>query len=145
MGQVAEDEVVEVQLVSVRGEMLRRNRDFRNNCKNMVIEVSMPERAPKTGISEGERIVQLYCENRMQIWLCTKDADWALEYLRDQIRTKGVKRVAPDDRGPGARPEASGQGEETVVAGIQGQRADDVDEMVFEVPPSRSPSLSPPF
>ena len=66
----------------------------------------MSQRAPETGIQEGERMVRLYCETRLKIWLCTKDADWALMYLRDQLATKGVHRVAPGDRGPGAGPEA---------------------------------------
>ena len=66
----------------------------------------MPERARETGIDEGDRMVRLYCEDRRKIWLCIKDADWALRYLRDQIMFKEVARVAPGDRGPGARPEA---------------------------------------
>ena len=57
-------------------------------------------------MDEGERLVQLFCEDRQKLWLCTKDADWALKYLRDQLQTKGVRRVAPGDRGPGALPEA---------------------------------------
>ena len=65
----------------------------------------MPERAPETGINEGDRIVRLYCEDRKKLWLCTRDAHWALVYLRDQIITKGVRQVAPDDPGPGVPPE----------------------------------------
>ena len=60
----------------------------------------MPERAPETGVDEGERRVRLYCESRKTIWLCTEDATWALQYLRDQLTVKGVKRVAPNDIGP---------------------------------------------
>ena len=31
-----------------------------------------------------------------------------MKYLRDQLKLKGVDRVAPDDRGPGAEPEEAG-------------------------------------
>ena len=68
----------------------------------------MPERAPQTGVDGGIRMVCLYCVHRRTIWLCTKDADWALKYLRDQLELKGVQRVAPGDRGPGAQPEEAG-------------------------------------
>ena len=68
----------------------------------------MPERARETGVDEGARMVRLYCENRVKLWLCSEDADWALKYLRDQLKTKGAHRVAPGDRGPGARPEEPG-------------------------------------
>ena len=77
----------------------------------------MPERAPESGVDEGYRTVRLFCETRVKIWLCTKDAQWALNYLREQIETKGVKRVAPDDRGPGALPEAPVPPGTPVVAG----------------------------
>ena len=100
MAQVAEDDVVRSELVAAK-HSYRRSRYFANNVKNKVIEVSMPQRAPETGIDEGERMVRLYVENRMKVWLCTEDADWALAYLRDQLANKGVRRVAPDDRGPG--------------------------------------------
>ena len=88
MRKVAEDEVVEMRRVSAKLSN-RRQRFFRNNCKNKIIEVSMSQRAPETGIEAGHRMVRLYCENRKRIWLCTKDADWALVYLRDQLTTKG--------------------------------------------------------
>ena len=116
MAQVAEDEVVVLQRVKSH-QALRRNRYYLNNCKNRVLEVSMPERARETGIDEGDRMVRLYCEDRRKIWLCTKDADWALLYLHDQLAFQGVRRVAPGDRGPGARPEAPVPVGPPVVAG----------------------------
>ena len=64
----------------------------------------MPERARETGIDEGDRTVRLYCEDRKSLWICTKDAEWAVRYLREQLACKGVRRVAPGDRGPGAQP-----------------------------------------
>ena len=105
MAEVAPDEVVVVQHAKTSGQRVRRNRYYNVHCKHKVLQVSMPERAPETGIDEGHRIVHLYCEDRKKIWLCSQDADWALEYLRDQLHTKGVMRIAPGDRGPGARPE----------------------------------------
>ena len=115
MAQVAEDEVVVLQ--NVKKQALSRNRYYRSNCKDKVILVSMPERARETGIDEGDRMVRLYCEDRRKIWLCTKDADWALLYLHDQLAFQGVPRVAPGDRGPGARPEAPVPAGPPVVAG----------------------------
>ena len=101
MNEVADDEILDT--AAVKKEATRRTRWFSNHCKNRVIEVAMPERAPQTGIDEGTRMVRLYCENRLTIWLCTKDADWALAYLRDQMQCKGVGHVSPDDPGPGKR------------------------------------------
>ena len=79
-----------------------------NNVKGKIIAVSMPQRARETGIDEGDRMVRLLVEDRVKLWLCRDDADWALTYLRDQLELKGVHRVAPDDRGPGVPPEAPG-------------------------------------
>ena len=67
----------------------------------------MPERARETGIDEGVRNVRLFCESRQKLWLCTTDADWALKYLSEQLLYRGVRRVAPDDVGPGGLPEAT--------------------------------------
>ena len=101
MNEVADDEILDT--AAVKKEAARRTRWFSNHCKNKVIEVAMPERAPQTGCDEGLRMVRLYCEDRKTIWLCTKDADWALAYLRDQMDCKGVVHVSPDDPGPGKR------------------------------------------
>ena len=107
MAQVAEDEVVDMQKVKT-SHAYRRSRYFKNNVKGKIIAVSMPQRARETGIDEGDRMVRLYCESMQKIWLSSKDADWALVYLRDQLTSKGVRRVAPGDRGPGVRPEEPG-------------------------------------
>ena len=107
MAQVAEDEVVDMQKVKT-SHAYRRSRYFKNNVKGKIIAVSMPQRARETGIDEGDRMVRLLVENRVKLWLCRDDADWALTYLRDQLELKGVQRVAPDDRGPGAEPEEAG-------------------------------------
>ena len=107
MAQVAEDEVVDMQKVKT-SHAYRRSRYFKNNVKGKIIAVSMPQRARETGIDEGDRMVRLLVENRVKLWLCRDDADWALKYLRDQLELKGVQRVAPDDRGPGAEPEEAG-------------------------------------
>ena len=107
MAQVAEDEVVDMQKVKTK-HANRRSRCFKNNVKGKIIAVSMPQRARETGIDEGNRMVRLLVENRVKLWLCSDDADWALKYLRDQLELKGVHRVAPDDRGPGAEPEEAG-------------------------------------
>jgi len=100
MAEVAEDEVINTK--TVKNEAARRTRWFRHNCKNKIIEVEMPEKAPETGLDFGTRKVRLYCVDRLTIWICTKDADWALEYLRAQLECKGVRCVDPGDRGPGA-------------------------------------------
>ena len=81
-----------------------RQRYSMNKCKNTVIEVEMPERAPESGVDAGVRRVKLLCSDRGSIWLCTEDAQWAVTYLRDQVEAKEVAHVAGDDRGPGAKP-----------------------------------------
>ena len=100
MAGVADDEVVEVARVETKHSH-RRSRYVRNCSKNKIIEVMMPQKAPETGINEGERVVRMYCESRKTIWLCTEDASWALQYLRDQLHVKGVRRVPAGDIGPG--------------------------------------------
>ena len=118
MADVAEDEVVRTQRVKTNAKgTVQRNRYYLSNCKNKVLAVSVPERARETGIDGGDRMVRLYCECRTKIWLCTKDADWALLYLKDELERKGVTEVAPDDRGPGAMPEAPVSATPPVVAG----------------------------
>ena len=100
MAAVAVDEVVVAARVETKLAH-RRSRYVSNNTKHKIIEVLMPKRAPETGLDEGERLVRLYCESRQKIWLCIQEADWALQYLRDQLVVKGVQRVAADDIGPG--------------------------------------------
>ena len=119
MAEVAEDEVVSVQCAKFKGGGIKRNRYFNSNCKNKVLEITMPERARESGFDEGERVVRLYCECRSKIWLCSEDADWALKYLRDQLDTKGVCRVHADDRGPGAEAPPPDLERKPVVAGHQ--------------------------
>ena len=118
MAEVAEDEVVRTQRAvgNARG-IHQRNRYYLSNCKDKVLVVSMPERARVTGIDGGERLVRLYCESRQNIWLCSMDANWALQYLKDELERKGVTHVAPDDRGPGPMPEAPVSATPPVVAG----------------------------
>ena len=100
MSQVAADEVVEDAPV-VANQPLRRARSFRGSVKSKIINVTLPERAPATGIDEGTRNVRIYCETKRKLWLCLDDADWALLYLKDQLETKGVHRVDAGDVGPG--------------------------------------------
>ena len=77
VAQAAGDDVVLTHTV-VSAHAHRRSRYVRNSSKNKIIEVSMPQRAPETGLDEGDRIVRIYCDNRKTIWLCVDDADWAL-------------------------------------------------------------------
>jgi hypothetical protein len=102
MAEVADDEVLITS--TIKKVSAKRTRWIQNPGKDTIMVVPMPERAPEMGIDAGIRHVQLYCEDRKTIWLCTKDADWALQYLRDQLDCKGVQKIAPDDRGPGAGP-----------------------------------------
>ena len=118
MAECSEDEVVVVHAGQAKKQYnYSRARFYKNYWKNQVLAVSMPQRALESGIDEGERMVQLYCEDRRKLWLCTKDADWALAYLRDQLDRKGVAVVAPGDRGPGAGPAAFASSIPPVVAG----------------------------
>ena len=108
MADIADDQVAEMQHVVAR-LAYRRVRRTRNTCLGQVILVAMPERARETGIDGGERWVRLFCEDRRKLWLCTRDADWALRYLRDQMIRKGVTHVAAGDLGPGQLPGAAVQ------------------------------------
>ena len=88
-----------------RAERESRNRYFRNHCKGKVLKIQMPEKAPEKHPTCTTTIpVRLYCENRRTVWLCTEEAQWAMEYLRDQLEAKGVRAVADDDCGPGGPP-----------------------------------------
>ena len=89
-----------------RAERHRRNRYFRNHCKGRVLKIQMREKAPETHPTCTTTIpVRLYCENRRTVWLCTEEAQWAMEYLRDQLEAKIVRATATNkNRRPGEPP-----------------------------------------
>ena len=88
-----------------RAQRAKRSRYFRNHCKGKVLEIQMPEKAPDKQHNCTTTIpVRLYCEDRKTVWLCTTEAQWAMEYLRDQLEAKGDCAVANDDCGPGGPP-----------------------------------------
>ena len=88
-----------------RAQRANRSRYFRNHCKGNVLEIQMPEKAPDKHHNCTTTIpVRLYCEDRKTVWLCTTEAQWAMEYLRDQLEAKGDCAVANDDCGPGGPP-----------------------------------------
>ena len=87
-----------------KGKGKDRNRYFHNHCKGKVLEIDMREKAPEAcPRDKTKRTIRLFCENRMTIWLCIDDAEWAVKYLRDQLDAKGVTHVPDDDTGPGGR------------------------------------------
>ena len=88
-----------------RAERETRNRYFRNHCRGKVLEIQMPAKAPEKHPKCTTTIpVRLYCEDRKTVWLCTEDAEWAMEYLRDQLEANGDCAVANDNCGPGVPP-----------------------------------------
>ena len=82
-----------------------------------------PEAHPKDTTT---RTVAVIVETRTKIWLALTDAPWAIEYMHEQHRLKGVAAVEPDDVGPGGdapvpqTPWVTGQlpGEEVPVAAL---------------------------
>ena len=51
------------------------------------------------------RTILLYVVGRMQAWLSLNDVAWAVQYMHDQNKLKGVAAVTSEDTGPvGAAP-----------------------------------------
>ena len=102
MNAVSDDEVTNEAALQqrVRVRDAKRARYFTNHCKDKILELTMPERAPESGVNGGNRIVRIFCEDRKTVWLCSEDADWAVTYLRDQLMHKGGAPVPSDDLGP---------------------------------------------
>ena len=91
-----------VSIAGTRGRGQKRNRFFHNHCKYKVIHIEMSAIAPeKDPTCKAKRIVSLYCEDRRHLWLNVNDAEWAMEYLYHQLKSKGVPAVADNDPGPG--------------------------------------------
>ena len=81
----------------VKAKDAKRARYFQNVCKGKIVEIEMPDRAPESGVNNGNRLVRIFCEDRKTIWLCSEDANWAVAYLRDQLMHKGLAPYAGDD------------------------------------------------
>ena len=88
-----------------RGKGGKRTRYSTNQCKGCVVQVEMPATAPeKDPACTEKRMVSIYCEDRRQLWLDTKDAEWAMTYVQHQLECDLVLVVPPPE---GSGPEGS--------------------------------------
>ena len=99
MDEVSDDEVTSEPAMQqkVRVQDAKRNRYFKNHCKDKILEITMPERAPESGVNSGNRTVRIFCDDRKTLWLFSEDANWAVAYLCDQLKHKGLAPDAGDD------------------------------------------------
>ena len=57
-----------------------------------------PEAEPD---NRDTRKLIIFVESRLKIWIALHDVPWAVEYMYEQHKCKGVANVDPDDAGPG--------------------------------------------
>lgn len=73
-----------------------------NMCKGMCIKLEFPSKCPEAHPDcETTQTVTVFVESRQKIWLSIDDVPWAVEYMHEQHKLKGVIAVDPDDVGPG--------------------------------------------
>ena len=78
-----------------------RTRYYQNRARNCITSVNVPCRPPEIDPNCTQmRAVTLYITDRKMVWLSLDDVPWAIRYLFDQHRLKGVAVVDDDDAGP---------------------------------------------
>ena len=89
----------------IKGRGQKRLRYYRNHRNKTVVSMDMPVRCPEEDPTCAEmRKIRVYVEDRKQIWLDLKDAEWAARYLYIQNHLKGVPLIPDDSTGPGHVP-----------------------------------------
>ena len=78
-----------------------RTRYYVNKAKNCIVTVNVQSRPREIDPTCTQmRAVKLYIVDRKTVWLSLDDVAWAVKYLFDQFRLKGVPVVDDDDAGP---------------------------------------------
>ena len=78
-----------------------RARYYKNKARNCIATVNVTSRPPEIDPNCTQmRAVKLFITDRKTVWLSLDDVAWAIRYLFDQHRLKGVPRVDDDDAGP---------------------------------------------
>ena len=79
-----------------------RVRYYKNRAKNCIVAVTVASRCQEIDpICTQMRPVKLYITDRKVVWLSLDDVAWAIRYLFDQHRLKGVPLVDDTDAGLG--------------------------------------------
>jgi hypothetical protein len=79
-----------------------RTRYYGDRARNCITTVNVPCNPPELDPTCRQmRAVTLYITDRKTVWLLLADVSWAIRYLFDQHRLKGVAVVDDDDPGPG--------------------------------------------
>lgn len=74
-----------------------------NAAKHCISTIDMQAECPEVDpTGKARRIVSVYVEDRVKIWLSIDDVAWAVKYLFTQHQLKGIPLVAANDPGPGA-------------------------------------------
>ena len=77
-------------------------------AQKQIFKVRMQER-PEEEVGEDhqeQRVISLYVDDRVTIWLALEDVEWAVRYLYVQHVLKGVPLVSEDSTGPCGNPDA---------------------------------------
>ena len=78
-----------------------RTRYYKNRAKNCIVTVNVASRCPEVDPKCTQmRPLKLFITDRKIVWLSLDDVAWAIRYLFDQHRLKGVPVVDDDDAGP---------------------------------------------
>ena len=78
-----------------------RTRYYANKARNCIATVNVPSRPHEIDPNCTQmRAVKLFIADRKTVWLSLDDVAWAVRYLFDQYRLKGVPVVDDDDAGP---------------------------------------------
>ena len=73
-----------------------------NMCKGMCIKLEFPTKCLEAHPDcETTQTITVFVESRQKIWLSIEDVPWAIEYMHEQHKLKGVIAVDPEDVGPG--------------------------------------------
>ena len=88
----------------------RRTEHTRNGKKRIyvqpkflhkIVQVSLPSVCPELDPNnQDRRDITVYAADARTVWLAAADVPWAIEYMYNQSKMKGVLAVADDDTGP---------------------------------------------
>ena len=78
-----------------------RTRYYKNPARNCIVTVNVLSRPHETDPTCTQmRAITLFIVDRKTVWLSPNDVSWAVRYLFDQHKLKGVPVVNDDDEGP---------------------------------------------
>ena len=100
MGEITRAQATNAAAV-LQSDRNGRARYYRNPAKNCIVTVNVRSRPHEIDPTCTQmRAISLFVVDRKTVWLSLNDVSWAVRYLFDQHRLKGVGVVDDDDEGP---------------------------------------------